>query len=183
MINNKTSFHECSWPVKVTHFSGDLIPAITKHYNTVLFSPLIEYRKNICILIDNKTYQLYDLQTFKFPKLCCKFAIEFPHMCYISVSEIRLKIKPSYTKDDNFEVFKHVNLNIGQDYVKNYVNSNITECDFTIGTEFINVNYVCTDEQKNKIGVYAEISFGNIMKFNTFYLHECQIIGSAVSLI
>ena len=91
------------WPSgKVKKFEGNLLPKITEYYKTNPPSFLVKQRRNVGILIDNNSYNFYELDTYLDTNNgfinAKEFCIEFPYMCYVYINTIDFTYEP-----DKFE--------------------------------------------------------------------------------
>jgi 23S rRNA U2552 (ribose-2'-O)-methylase RlmE/FtsJ len=174
------------FPFKVTKFEGELISQVTSYYNTVSISPIIKYRRNIGVILNNSPNEFYEYSKLieHGPFYCTSIYIEMPYMCYLYVDYVEIDII------DNNES-KNISLSIGDDYIiKEFreVEKNQTfddyiikefrkvEKDQTFLNDFNTYKKECTDKQP---GYYLCIT-NHIFKYTTF--KNIRIYGKAISL-
>lgn len=83
----------------VAQFKGELINDITEFYTNTQISPLVEFRRTICLVVDNCVYNHYDYNEYMNVnnRICTNtLCIEFPYMCYAYVSKIVITIAEDY---------------------------------------------------------------------------------------
>lgn len=84
-------------PIGITKFEGDLIPQISEYYQTIVLSPVIKYRRNVGVVLNNSINEFYEFDKV-FNKLensvfCSHVTVEFPHMCYVYPSRLELYVQ------------------------------------------------------------------------------------------
>lgn len=178
-------------PNKVTIFEeGDILPQIVQHYKDSNISPMIKYRRNVGILLENKPYDFYNYSEYMAsgPFLSTMFTIEFPYMCYVYVDKIEVDIR------DGFNILidsNDSNISKKEKNIISYmtVGSDNIQCSFRSVKEdrTENNNYISNIKTLSKIcddkkpGYYLTVSFGWMTSYQKVV--NIRVYGKAISLI
>ena len=77
-------------PVGVKVFDGELTSQVQGYYDGLKLSPVIRYRTNIGVIVDNHTYQFYRLRDLGPQYAMESLHVEFPYMCYVYVDRVEV---------------------------------------------------------------------------------------------
>ena len=181
----------------MTVFEGELITQLVEHYNARVLSPMIKWRRNVGILLENRPYEWYDYTEFmngKSPFMASKFSIEMPYMCYAYVDHIEVDIA-DYSRwdepDPEAESKSVAYMSMGYDFiVKKF--KKVVDKKLTCGAPALTGGapaLTCTKtktlslkcKEPNKPGYYASVSFGAFNYCTT--ITAIRVYGRAISLI
>jgi hypothetical protein len=177
------------FPMKVTRFEGEILAPILAHYTNTIISPIVKYRHTVGIVLNNKPYEFY-----KYEDICKarnsstklytnSLSIEFPYMCYVSISHIEIETDSEIRTVSFGENEKPRKLTacVESDYVlKPFkpLKEEQHQCETETNPAFIE-RIECTNPEKP--GIYTSVYFSLIGTF--IYLRNIRIYGQAISFV
>jgi hypothetical protein len=153
----------------IKKFSGDLLSNVIEYYNNHSLSILIKYRRNVSILMDDKSYNYYYFDDCMKNKniFASDICIEFPYMCYGYISKIEIECEKSTT---NFYISN------GYEYV-------FLDCIVVEKPDKSNIEYNKTTLIKENKDCNMPCSFIKI-HFNKYtHIYNVKLYGEVISLI
>jgi hypothetical protein len=175
-------------PMKVTVFEeGDLLPQIVGHYKGAQISPMIKWRRNVGILLDNTPCKFHDYMEYieGGPFMASIFTIELPYMCYVYVDRVEIDVDDSDWKwDAKTQTMKKYDgrdmgyVSVGDEYI---LSKYKLVKDNNSRTSFGNTWTICKKcKESAKPAYYVTISFG----LSTFHnINAVRVYGKAISLV
>lgn len=168
-------------PMKATVFGegeGDLLPQIMAHYEGAQISPVIKWRRNLGILLDNKPHQFHEFSEVigdGCSVFVNKLTVELPYMCYAYVDRVEVDILDySWVQGE-----KECYVDMGDEYIlqhfRPYTKQNSHDGTTTIST----IHKKCGDENEFPC-YYLSVSFG-LSKFHA--VKAVRVYGKAVSFV
>lgn len=179
------------FPMRFTQIRGELLSQVHDHYAVSSISPLITYRRNIEVVLDNKRYLHY--------KYCdCKkrmssscggltlhtMSVEFPYMCYVYVDHIEV----DYSSVNDISVSIVCN---GSEYILSSTCALApTTCpDANTRDDYCNIDddsiltKLVKNNSKKEPAVYCVVTFGEMFDFRLAKVRDVRIYGTAISFI
>jgi hypothetical protein len=177
------------FPMKVTRFEGEILAPILAHYTNTIISPIVKYRRTVGVVLNNKPFEFY-----KYEDICKardsstklytnSLSIEFPYMCYVSISHIEIETDSeirAVSFGENEKPRKQTAC-VESDYVlkpfKPFKGEQY-QYDTETNPPFIE-RIECTNPEKP--GIYTSVYFSLIGTF--IYLRNIRIYGQAISFV
>jgi len=169
-------------PQKVTVFEdGDLLPQIASHYKNAQLSPMIKWRRNLGILLENMQYQFHDYLEFMENGvfLTHMFTLELPYMCYAYVDHVEVDVSDFVWGEEDKKGVGYVE--VGNEYILSaFKPFDKHKTKITLTAQ--NINVVKKKCRENDVpGYYITISFGLMNSYKT--VNAVRMYGKAISLI
>lgn len=102
------------FPVHKRVFTGELTGQIIEYYKTLKLSPVIKYRRNLDIILNNLIFNLHAFEdVFPGKVYCSNIAVEFPYMCYVYPTKIEVELYRPKSEDTNSKIW----VDIGQEHI------------------------------------------------------------------
>lgn len=163
------------FPQNVRLFSGELLSQIESHYDTVKLSPLIEYRRQLGVILNNQTHQFYTYKDFNTMNYgyCYYLSIELPYMCYARVSHLEMDIVESDVESD---VYNKIEITNGKDYILRTFSKKLEE-KYKVQLEY---NTITKKNNKDELCTYISVYFG-LMEY--MRVRNLRVFGEAISFV
>lgn len=173
-------------PTRKTILGGstsELVDSVNQHYAGAVVSPVIQYRRELGVIIDNNPNQFYKWSDV-FSDCGCKgvctssITIEFPYMCYAYVDKVEVDVDECYGQR---EKETYIMVLTGDEYIMRPFRELRGKEPFKIATIKPKVITLKHDHiEKNDLCTHIMISFG-LSQYQM--VRNIRIYGKAVSFV